>query len=574
MIRTLTFSALLLAALPLSAQSFITLPGFDPTMPGTADVTGIPWGRLTGITAMQRIPGNELDPDRPFITGFAHAADETLAWTGQRVSIAIGHLLPSARCPYAFPDPLTGSLGDFRDLTYFLLDQPLTLQMQADSWFDLPLNGRFTWNGFDDVAIFVTYESSSTTTGFGASIYADGGGRTLNSWSSQIGAATTTADCETGGPLGRVPGSAIRLRVEPRDAWQRNSAQLALDHDGVQTDGQGRPNVIKCLNEETVWNQGGMPGTLHNAIVTIAPLVPRTDPAATILSDDQVLNVDRTHPSAFPLYPDFRPLVPWSVSYPTSATPLTYSAQYYAIDFSSPSLLRLSQPIEVDVRDVSSAIQRGPSGDDTAQAIDLRAPGSCIGDIAFYGTTYDVIHLEVNGRITFGASNMDPTPTLAEAASGPAFFGFWNDLMTRGLGSLTYQFTGSNQLTVVYPNMRYRGDGSSVLSLSLSIATDGTGFMDLSGVTPRTSVAALRPDSAFLGLSPGNGLGIDTGATLFAPGASGAANQPNAMLYDFVPSLVGSTPPGLLPSIVNLTSNGMGMITFDASSSAPTWQGL
>lgn len=436
---------LLLITSQLAAQGFLVLPrGADPS--GVSSVqNSYPLGQ-TSATFLHRIPAAQLDPSSRRIRDIAYAPAGTGTWSSPRVVMAIGHIDPAAVCPYSLPDLASGSQGVFRDLTYLKVNETLTLQATAGQWLDLGLGSSFRWDGVNDVGVFFAYENATTSGSWNGSVWRPISPAPVTSFSVANAFASTTPNF-----CGASNGMMIRLRSgEPE--YQRNTPRLSLDHDGVQTDGSFPAAVFKCVGESTVWNQSGTPNQLIDAIVAVAPLVPASDPRATILNDGQVCNVDRTSPTAFQLYPGFTPFVPFSITFSASSLPITYSAQYFTIDVTMPSFLRLSQAIEVNVSDTTPA-EPGPTGDDSSVLVPLET--LCAGPFAFYGTQYSNAYVQSNGRITFGADDTDFTASIRDAIDGPAFLGYWTDLAPNLAGTITYRTNATDGLIVEYAGVRY-----------------------------------------------------------------------------------------------------------------------
>jgi hypothetical protein len=286
--------------------------------------------------------------------------------------------------------------------------------------------------------------------------------------------------------------------------------------------------------------------------------VPRADANATVLSDGQVLNVDRLDPSLLFLFsggpvPAFIPLTPLSLPFAAPPAPITWCGQLIVIDPSRPSFLSLSQGNQVDVVPSASTVL-SLSDDATAEVL------LCAGGVPFYGTVYDRAFVVSNGRVTFNSTTTDFSPSLGELNTGPPSLGFWTDLNPFAVGTISYT-RGPTFTNVAFTNVPYFGETTTV---SFRIGMQGNGVLrvfGLHGIAPNPLIGTSSGggDAQALGISNGYfGSGVVNAPFPFGMPVAGGTGEG---LVDFWNGMAGTAPAGtnLVRSIqTNIAGSGMG----------------
>jgi hypothetical protein len=119
------------------------------------------------------------------------------------------------------------------------------------------------------------------------------------------------------------------VRLTLANEYQPNQPQASVDHDGVQTNGFTPAVITKCPGQLITlnWNST-LPGMPHDAVISISPLVPRSNPLAHQLPDHQALNIDLSNPATFFFWsagpvPAMVPFFPFSIQFPAPPGPIT-----------------------------------------------------------------------------------------------------------------------------------------------------------------------------------------------------------------------------------------------------------
>lgn len=345
------------------------------------------------------------------------------------------------------------------------------------------------------------------------------------------------------------------MRLTTTDEFQKNQPTSSLDHNGIQSDGSAPAVATVCTGGPIVASVSSTRvGFPYDIAVAFAPLAPRSDPASTPLPDGQILNVPLGHPSLVFLFsgtpiPAMPAFFPFVAPFPAPLAPVTWCSQAVLFDPGHPSFLSLSQGNQVNVVDAAAAggTVPGPLSDDSSVTVPLGAPPFCgVPAFTFFGTTYSQIHVSSNGRVTFGGEDTAFSATLATAAAGRPFAGFWTDL-TPDFGG-TVNVTGSaSAVTVNYAGMHYF---SETPSISFSIRLESSGQVSIGGLgtilaNPLTSTGpAGSPFSPqMLGIGNGNLGGTLVNAPFpFGTAVNGAAG---AGLVDVWPGTQATAPNGL-----------------------------
>jgi hypothetical protein len=221
---------------------------------------------------------------------------------------------------------------------------------------------------------------------------------------------------------------------------------------------------------------------------------------------------------------------------------LDLAAQMLVISPASPDGAALSQAVELHAALGATSVP-GPTGDDTAVAVQLSNPAFCGAPttLPFFGTSYGQFDVISNGRVMFGAPSFNTTftPTVAGAmtASYP-FVGLWCDLNPATGGVISISTPSPLVVRVHYAAVNYF---ATTIPTTFAIQFDG-----LSGTVSLESLTTVAAHTAnqFLGISPGVlGPATDPGQTAFAPGGPNFMANPTDMIYRFGPA--GSLTPGV-----------------------------
>lgn len=160
--------AVLLCATTALAQTTIYVPDNNPT---TGACNSIPLSASFGagsMTYIGRIPANLLDPNNPTIRDIEFAPCGAATFTAANIQIGIGHVQNPVPLPFTFPSfdaagmpSAFGSFVDYTPLYNSVIQGPFTWTMTANTWSPMGLANAstpvFTWNGVDDIAVFLTY---------------------------------------------------------------------------------------------------------------------------------------------------------------------------------------------------------------------------------------------------------------------------------------------------------------------------------------------------------------------------------------------------------------------------------
>lgn len=356
--------------------------------------------------------------------------------------------------------------------------------------------------------------------------------------------------------------------------WQVNTAAATMHIDGVTSDG----NTPAIVNAEallctpiqpatpTLTFSSTDPGVLAEIALNAHPIVPLSG-SGFALPTGQIVNLEIF--AALITFvnggavPDFAPLsvgggfpgangvevtIPLSIQ-----TPVTVSAQAVFLDMAAPGGANFTQATQLNVTQVAPPMTiAGPTGDDSNVSIDLTQAPNCwasaTGGVPFFGTVYPVIHVSSNGRVLFGGSDTDFSPTLTEALGDNPFVGFWTDLNPSAGGSVTLSRPGATAVRVDWTNVPYFGTTTPIsFGVEFCLICGATTIDGLPGIVANPGSTSTG-DNQFLGMSPGAvGGATDGGATLFTVGGGLPANGTD-MLYDFYNYTTGGGT-GLVPSL-------------------------
>jgi len=366
----------------------------------------------------------------------------------------------------------------------------------------------------------------------------------------------------------------------PAQEYQLNSVESSLTLDGVVATATSAAVSSYCPGGSVtaVVNSTNV-GLGWEVAVAEAALIP-VSAGAYVSCHGQIVNLDLGAP------------VVWYYNGGSSAaytTPLP--AQTQTFNFGATNVLSsagiqigVQSPTHPDGVSVSQACQLDViasgvvptsvlNGDDVSLSISA-GPGSCLPVANFFGTAYTSLHISSNGRIVFGAPNIDFSPSLGEAMSGDGFFGFWTDFNPVLGGSLVIDSFGLSQVRATWSSVPFYAEPGTANSFSL-IYDLNSGVCAIDGLqgivaNPVNNTTLPSNDTQFFGISMGGGLATNPGMASFAASTTGSSATGTDMLYDWFDGsptgsgLVNSLMPGVLDSLVFWPDAGGGY----------TWQGL
>lgn len=533
----LVVCVLALAIAPAAGQ----LPMYFPEVSASGGGSNvIPFGGASwvsgGYTFMQRIPAAELDPANPIIQEIALAPSGSGTWTANNVTIGLGHVPTPLPCPFSYPTP-GGGLGSFIDFTTIWdssTQGPFSWTATQDTWSDLGFAAQggtgFMWDGTNDIAFFITFQSSNVN-GW------DGGCRgsrdifgnpqaPYREYASGYNALVSTSNnCQELG---------LRMRLMvlcPTPQWQTNQPTSSLDIDGATNTPCNPLEVTRCVNIGASLNAnstlGGNPWDMG---VSFGPPIPglATTPGG------QFINLNLADPSTFFFAGGTfaNAFVPFSI--PLSIpVPLDVSAQMIVLDPSNPT-----DPVALSALNwlhvVNGQPVLGPAFDDGYLEFFLGVPPLCgPASINFAGSSYSSLFVNSNGSVSFGSGEFwwGPSPQAFEAR--PFLAGMWSDLDPSSGGTVS---TTAQAGIVTTSFQGVPEHGNPVLnSFDMTFDTN-TGACGIYNYAPAPMLGA--PFGSIVGLSPGVGA-VDPGSITFSslvgmgmqvgPGA-------NAMVYEFTSS--------------------------------------
>lgn len=167
MLRLPLLVSLLLSASAI-AQGPIYVPDNNPT---TGTCNAIPMSASFGqgaTTYLGRVPASFLDPTNRTIRDIEFLPCAGGSFTATDCQIGIGHVSALLPLPFTFPSFDAGgnvtTTGSFLDFTVFynsVVQGPFTWNFTLNTWSPLGLDTAFspgfTWNGTDDLAVYITY---------------------------------------------------------------------------------------------------------------------------------------------------------------------------------------------------------------------------------------------------------------------------------------------------------------------------------------------------------------------------------------------------------------------------------
>ena len=328
--------------------------------------------------------------------------------------------------------------------------------------------------------------------------------------------------------------------------WQTNSPSAGVNLTGVQSTGTAPAVTQACFGSAHTLNFGGtLAGAPYERALNLAAGIPAGSPGATVLGSGQVMNLALANPTTAYFTggstPRMTPM-PGSVSIPFNAPPvvLTASIQLFAIDFTSPDFLRLSQCATFVTSGVGASVA-GPTTDDGFASVAIDPCWGC-SSVSFFGAgTYSTLVVNSNGRVSFGAGSTDFSPTVAEALTGAPFIGFWTDLNPSLGGNITVgpgvAPNGSSSAIVVhYDNIRYYNSTTPVNFKVIYDCAASAWFITGLATSPPNP---LTGNAQFLGLSVGGGAGATNpgSQTILGnggiPGTVVSGLTSSSMLYEF-----------------------------------------
>ena len=348
-------------------------------------------------------------------------------------------------------------------------------------------------------------------------------------------------------------------------AFQANRAEAMFDLNGMVGSVYQPSRVTTCVGAPTVVNMNAAVGAGWELIIRLGALAGAGAGGLT-LADGQVLNVPLSGAvflnggGATPLFVPFPGLISAPVT-PTLASVI--SAQMVVLDGTLPLGLALSGPGELTTLaggGISSVA--GPTGDDVSVTVDVASAPLCWcpSGVQFFGATYSNLGIASNGRVMFGATDDDFSASIAEALTDQPFVGVWTDLSPNVGGSVTATSPAPGIVRVDYSGVPYFGQAVATASFGIELNCF-TGDVMIDGVQGIMQDPSNVP--MFLGVSPGVvGPATDPGASVFMPGAVGAAGAATDMTYEFGAGSVPAVAAGVTTLL--LTPDGGGNYTWFA----------
>ncbi len=344
--------------------------------------------------------------------------------------------------------------------------------------------------------------------------------------------------------------------------WQVNG-NSSLTIDGVTASAGAKALTSSCTNSTATFAVNGTPGSLWEAAINYSATLPGCA-TGLVLPDGQIININPADITTFFLNggPNFLPspfFGGFTANANTGPVPATVSAQQVHIDGTMPLGFALSQACQLDI--ATPGPVAGPNGDDSVVSVSLSAPPICRpgATIPFYGTSYSIMHVSSNGRVTFGAADIGFAANVTAALTGPPFVGFWGDL-DASIGGANIAITSPTATT-------FRVQYTGVPHFGVAAAnTYGIEF-DTSGVVTMDGLGGLAGHTALmmLGISAGNTGATNGGQTAFNS-AGGPAAGPNPGTLGMIYTLNSAT------NIVNaLATNTVGSITFTPNAGNYLW---
>lgn len=372
----------------------------------------------------------------------------------------------------------------------------------------------------------------------------------------------------------------LAAAVLPAQEYQTNGPEASLMLNGVLATPTTPAVTVVC------------PGGLVTAVVdstnvglgwevgiSEAPLISASQ-GAFVSGNGQIVNIDLNAAVVWfyngvtgPSYTTPLPAPTQTFQFGAAGTAGSAGLQIGVVSPTHPEGVVVSQAAQLDVVANGTIPTTQLTGDDVSLTVSA-GPGSCLPVANFYGTIYTSMHVSSNGRLVFGNPNTDFSPSLGEAMSGDAFFGFWTDLNPVLGGTLVVDSYGPSQIRAQWTNVPYYAEPGTANSFSLIYdlnsgvcAIDGLQGLD---VNPINNTTLPSNDTQFLGISMGGGLSTDPGATTFAPSVTGAPSAATDMIYDWFNGAPGGN--GLVDSLVGSSLDTI--VFWPAAGGGYTWQGL
>lgn len=305
--------------------------------------------------------------------------------------------------------------------------------------------------------------------------------------------------------------------------WQTNSGPASLRLEGKEGDAFFPHREVACLQKTVeVVLDSTLATPVWELVVEAAPAKP--SPATT--PGGQRINVGL---AGLYLNAGFSGANAFPVALPVaSAVPVLLNAQLAVLDASAPEGYVLSAPAEFEARAAAPLPQTytAPATSDG----NVTVPVGCV---PFYGRSYERLFVSTNGRITFGGADTTFGPVTATDFLGDRpCFGYWADLDPSLGGSITVSSPGAGVYEVHYSGVPYFGQPGTSNSFTLrldgdQLVIDGLAGIDVNAGAPGT----VR--TAWVGVSAGQPLASDAGATPFAPGNAYSSPSPYSALYAF-----------------------------------------
>jgi hypothetical protein len=368
--------------------------------------------------------------------------------------------------------------------------------------------------------------------------------------------------CSSLPPTGSVsaPGQSFALVVRvdayttvvPADVpYQVNSPEANVNFDGQQTDGWFGIEVGYCaagpaagLNIEST-----LTGTPWDLAISQSPLV-TFNPCSSLplqrTPEGQVVNLDLAQPLVF-LNGLTLPAFPGNLNVSVSAAGgFQAGIQGIFLDPAHADGVRLSAASGIAfgaTQTLPGAIP-GPTQDNS----NVTVPVGCV---QVYERTYNEMHVSSNGRIVFGAPDVDGSPSIPEGLSDNPWVGAWVDLDPSLGGAINITSPAQDVFRVNYQNVPYKNapQFAATFFIELNVSSGRMTIGGLQGIQAAPGVDMLLGTSmgqgraAICGTGPG-------GQTPFAVAGPTRPACPNEMLHRF-----GST--GTL-------APGVGVLRFDA----------
>jgi hypothetical protein len=380
------------------------------------------------------------------------------------------------------------------------------------------------------------------------------------------------------GPLGSVGANFF--------AFETNDSECSFDVNGATNNGNAPISVVACLADTIVANLASTNvGFGWELAVGVAPAIAAaTDcaPGAGGISTPnfQKLNIDLTDPALLFLNGlTFSVAFPGNIALPIiPAGPIAnVTGQMAIIAPANLDGFALSAPAQLQITNMIDETRTLTLTDDSTTNVVLSSLCGAPAGINFYGTTYNNLWVNSNGRVMFGAAGLTTLgATIPLALSNNPSVGFWTDLNPTPVGSgpITVSTVGG-VVTVTWNGTYYFGTTVPCnYSVVFDPANDDVSLVVNSPFTANPAGLG-GGDAQWFGISGGNAVtATDGGPVTFAP-ASGTLLMPLStdMIYDFWAGTVATAPNGI-NLVGSLQNPSLASVKFAWAGTGYTYEGL